>query len=156
MSFSHYPKQSNNALWAAVHPAPADKPNFLNLPRFSKVNKLRAPLAPGETLRFYCEAQNFTRFFGSIASDQQIEVVCSFSNDEVSPATGHWATDDNLKDLNYDAEALHQTFDPSKPRLSNNGKFFITIYGRFMLFEVTNVGKAPTEFLRAYLRCSVF
>ena len=155
MPFTHYPKQSNNLLVAWVYPAPEDKPNFLSYPRFSSVNLLIAPLPAGETVRFYHEAQNFTRFFGSFASDQPLELVCSFSNDEVAP-DGEYVSDKNLKDLWYDAESLRQQYDPKKPKLNNGGKFFTTIYGRWICVELTNKGVAATEFLRAYVRCSVF
>ena len=112
-------------------------------------------LQPGASFVAYHSAQNFTRFFGSLASDQPLELGCSFSNDEVAPS-GEAICDENLKDLFYDAEALHQAFDPTKPKINNGGKFFITIFGRWICVELTNRGSAPTSVLRAYLRCSVF
>lgn len=155
MPMTHYPKQAVNVLVAWVWPHPRDKPNFLNFPRFSTVNQLKAPLEPNKSVTFYHEAQNFTRFFGSLFSEQSLELACSFSNDEVAP-DGSWVTDENLKDLHYDAEALRQTFDPTKPALSNGSKFFFPIFGRWVRVELTNKGKEATKELRVFIRCSVF
>ena len=155
MPFTHYPKQANNLLVAWVWPPPPDKKNFLSFPRFSEVNLLREPLKPGETVRFFHEAQNFTRFFGTLASDQPLQITCAFSNDEVAP-DGEYVCDENLKDLNYDGLALDQAFDPKKPPLSNGSKFFAVIFGRWIRVELTNKGEVPISFVRVYVRCSVF
>lgn len=153
MPFTHYPKLSANVIFAWVQPAPPDEPNFLNMPRFSRLNRFTKPLEPGQVLVGYQEAQNFTRFYGSIACDQPLEVVFTFSNDEVAP-DGQWVTDDNIHKLNYDAEALKQIYDPSKQ--AQTGKYFVTIYGRWLRVEVKPTGKVPTEFLRVFVRGSVF
>ena len=125
----------------------------MNFRRFSSVNRLWASLGPGESFVFCHEAQNFTRFFGSLASDQSLELVCAFSNDEVAP-DGEPVADANISLLHYDAEALRQRFDPERPAVG--GKFFVTIYGRWIRVVLSNVGSAPTAFLRAYVRGSVF
>lgn len=138
-------------------PAPPDKPHpHLPLPLLSEVNRATGPLEPGKVIRVYHEAQNFTRFYGSITADQPLEIACSFSNDEVFLEGGEHVNDTNIHLLNYDAEALRQTFDPAKPKASNGSKFFVTIFGRWICFELTNKGTAPTQFVRAYLRGSVF
>lgn len=101
----------------------------------------------------YQEAINFTRFFGSIACDQPLEVVISFSNDEVAP-DGHWVTDDNINQLHYDAEERRHTYDPKKQAVT--GKFISMILGRWLRIEVKNTGPAAPEFLRLFVRGSVF
>lgn len=174
MPFTHYPKNTENLIAAVVWPAPPDKPHpHLPLPLLSEVNRATGPLEPGKTIRVFHEAQNFTRFYGSITSDQSLEIACSFSNDEVYLGEaslrgyvneadgsiiepGTHVNDSNIHLLNYDAEALRQTFDPAKPKASNGSKFFVTIFGRWICFELTNKGTAPTQFVRAYLRGSVF
>lgn len=155
MPFTHYPKNQITLLGAWVWPRPPVKPNFLNFPPFDELNLLMEPLGPGETVVLYHEAQNFTRFFGTLAADQPLELVCSFSNDEVA-ADGSAIDDDNLKTLNYDGEALRQLYSPDKPKGSNGSKFFITIFGRWICVELTNKGDKPVEKLRAFIRCSVF
>ncbi len=153
MPYTHYPKLSANVIFAWVQPAPPDKPNFLGHPRFASLNRFVKPLEPGESVVGYQEALNFTRFFGSMACDQSLEVTFSFSNDEVAP-DGHWVTDDNIAKLNYDAEALRQLYQPDKQ--AQTGKYFVTIFGRWLKVEVKNTGKASTEFLRLFVRGSVF
>lgn len=153
MPYTHYPKLSANIIFAWVQPAPEDRPNFLTMPRFSLLNRFEKPLEPGQTVVGYQEAQNFTRFYGSIASDQPLEVTFTFSNDEVAP-DGHWVTDENISRLNYDAEALRQLYDPAKQ--AQTGKYFVTIYGRWLKVEVKNTGKQATEQLRVFVRGSVF
>ena len=153
MPFTHYPKLAANVICAWVQPPPPDKPAFLNMPRFSALNRFKKPLEPGEVFVAHQEAQNFTRFFGSIFSDQPLEVSFSFSNDEVAP-DGHWVTDDNIHDLNYDALALKQLFDPKNAAAS--GKYFVTIFGRWLEVKVKNTGDKSTEKLRVYVRGSVF
>ena len=76
-----------------------------------------------------------------------------FSNDEVA-SDGHWVTDANIDKLHYDAEALKQLYDPKKQ--AQTGKFFVTIFGRFLRVEIKNVGESATKELRAYVRGSVF
>lgn len=139
------------AAW--VWPRPPAKPNFLTHPPFDSLNRMTAPLKPGEVFTAYHAAGNFTRFYGSIACDQSLETSFIFSNDEVS-SDGHWVTDETLPMLHYDAEAMKLAFDPNKP--SATGKFLVTIYGRWLKVEVKNTGKAPTEWMRVYVRGSVF
>jgi len=136
-----------------VQPAPPDRPNFLGHPRFSTLNRFREPLEPGKSVVAYQEAINFTRFFGSIACDQPLEIVVSFSNDEVAP-DGHWVTDANIDQLSYDAEERRHLYDPGKQAVT--GKFFSMIFGRWLKIEARNTGKAPTRCLRLYVRGSVF
>lgn len=152
MPFTHYPKLVANVIFAWVQPPPPDKKNFLNQPRFKKLNRFREPLPPKKSVVAYHEAQNFTRFYGSIYADQPLEVTFSFSNDEVDD-DGNWVTDNNLPSLHYDAEALKKAFDPKK---SGQGGFLVTIYGRWLKVEVTNVGDKPTEKMRVIVRGSVF
>jgi hypothetical protein len=151
--FTHYPKLSANVICAWVQPAPPDKPNFLGHPRFAMLNRFVKPLEPGSTLVAYQEAINFTRFFGSIACDQPLEVVVTFSNDEVDD-DGHYVTDENIYQLHYDAEERRHLYDPSKQAAT--GKFFSMIFGRWLRVEVKNVGTSPTGLLRLYVRGSVF
>jgi hypothetical protein len=151
--FTHYPKLSANVIFACVQPAPPDKPNFLGHPRFSTLNRFKEPLAPGKSVVGYQEALNFTRFFGTIACDQKLLVIVSFSNDEVA-ADGHWVTDDNIHDLNYDAVEREHQYEPSKQ--GPTGKFIAIILGRWLKVEVKNVGDTDTKFLRVYVRGSVF
>lgn len=153
MPFTHYPKQDANVIFAWVWPRPPDRPNFMNHPRFSKTNRMFEPLAPGAMISGYHSAQNFTRFMGSVACDQSLEVTTSFSNDEVA-ADGHWVTDESMPLLNYDAEALRQVYDPA--RQAATGKMMITIFGRWMRVQIKNTGNEPTEFMRVYVRGSVF
>lgn len=101
----------------------------------------------------YHDAQPFTRFMGSIAADQRLEVTFTFANDEVD-ARGDYVTDETISTLNYDAEALKQLYDPGKQAAT--GKYFVTIFGRWLRVEVKNVGDKPTEKLRVYVRGSVF
>jgi hypothetical protein len=150
--FSHYPKLTANVIFAWVWPAPPDRPNFLHLPRLSRLNRMGGPLMPGDSLVAYHEGINFTRFYGSIVADQRLEATFAFSNDEVAP-DGHWVNDDNLKDLHYDAMALRKEYDPKKPDAAG---YLVTIYGRWLRVTVKNLGDAPTEFLRVYVRGSVF
>jgi hypothetical protein len=158
MPFSHYPKTVGNIVSAWVQPSPPDmvpektRPDFLGRP-FSEMNRFREPIAPGAVVVGYHDAQPFTRFYGSIFADQPLTVTLSFSNDEVA-ADGHWITDDNIHELHYDAEALRQIYDPQKQ--GPTGKFFCTIFGRFLRVEVKNTGDAPTKELRVVVRGSVF
>jgi hypothetical protein len=145
-------------VFAWVLPAPPDTdvaeegPNFLGRP-FSEMNLLKNPIGSNEAVVGYHDAQPFTRFYGTIACDQPLEVTISFSNDDVD-AKGIVVNDDNISTLHYDGEALKQLYDPKKQ--GPTGKFFVTIYGRFLRVEVKNVGAAPTKELRAYVRGSVF
>lgn len=158
MPLTHYPKNSDNLVFAWVQPPPPDvrpddgRPDFLGRP-FSEMNLFRAPIGPGEAVVAYHDAQPFTRFYGSAACDQLLEVTISFSNEDVD-AEGRVIHDGNIDRLHYDAEALRQLYDPRKQ--SQTGKFFVTIYGRFLRVEIKNVGTAPTKELRTYVRGSVF
>ncbi len=153
MPYTHYPKLSANVIFAWVQPAPPDKPNFLGHPRFATLNRFKEPLEPGKSVVGFQEALNFTRFYGSIASDQSLEMTISFSNDEVAP-DGYWVTDGNIFELNYDAEERRHQYDPKKQGAT--GKFFAIIFGRWLKIEIKNTGDKPTEFLRVYVRGSVF
>jgi len=158
MPFSHYPKTVWNIVFACVQPPPPDippekgKPNFLGLP-FSKLNRFRGPLEPGACLVGHHDAQPFTRFFGSIASDQPLEVSLTFSSDEVD-AEGRHVSDQNIGRLHYDALGVRQTYDPTKQ--DQTGKIFSMIFGRWIRIEAKNVGKETPKFLRLYIRGSVF
>lgn len=158
MSFTHYPKIVKNIVFAWVQPAPPDvkpkkgRPNFVGRP-FSELNRFREPLAPDASDVAFHDAQPFTRFYGSIASDQPLEMTISFSNDEVD-AEGNPINDANISELHYDAAALTQFYDPTKQ--SATGKYFCTIFGRWIRVEVKNVGSDPTSELRVYVRGSVF
>ena len=158
MPLTHYPKIAENLVVAWVQPVPPDRetreghPNFFGRP-FSELNLFKEPIAPGTSVVAYHDAQPFTRFYGSSASDQALEILISFSNDEVAP-DGHWVTDDNIAKLHYDAEALRQLYDPNKQ--GPTGKFFAMIFGRFLRVEIKNTGSAPTKVLRVYVRGSVF
>lgn len=153
MPFTHYPKLAANIIFAWVQPAPPDLPGFLNLPRFSALNRFALPIDPGKSVTSHQDAQNFTRFYGTIASDQPLEVTFSFSNEETD-AEGRHVTDDNVHELNYDGEALRHMYDPAKQGFS--GKYFVMIYGRWMRVEIKNTGDKPTQALRVFVRGSVF
>lgn len=158
MPFSHYPKTVGNIVFAWVQPpplhAPSRKkhPNFLGGP-FSELNRFRRALEPGETDSGYHDAQPFTRFYGSFFSDQPLLITFSFSNDECGP-DGDYVSDETLPQLNYDAEALRHTYEPEKQAAT--GRFFITIYGRWLRMVIQNNGVKATEKLRLYCRGSVF
>ena len=153
MPFTHYPKLADNIIFAWVQPRPPRKAAFLNMRPFAAMNRFRKALSPGEAVVGYQDAQNFTRFYGSIASDQKLEVTFSFSNEEVD-AAGDWITDANIASLNYDAEATKQLYEPSKQGAT--GKYFVTIFGRWLKVEVKNTGDQPTKKLRVFVRGSVF
>lgn len=158
MGLTHYPKTCDNLVFAWVQPPPPDVRSKKGLPdflgrSFSEVNLFREPIGPGDSVVGYHDAQPFTRFYGSIAASTSLEVSLIFSNDEVAP-DGHWVTDDNIDKLHYDAEALRQFYDPKKQ--AQTGKFFCTIFGRFLCVQVKNVGDVPTEQLRIFVRGSVF
>lgn len=158
MPLTHYPKTAENLVFAWVQPTPPDVepkeglPDFLGR-LFSEVNRFDKPIEPGQSVVGYHDAQPFTRFYGSIASDQPLEVAISFSNDEVAP-DGQSISDDNISKLSYDAEALRQLYDPQKQ--GPTGKYFVTIFGHWIRVEVKNTGEKPTEKLRVYVRGSVF
>lgn len=145
-------------MFAWVQPAPPDVrpkkgfPDFFGRP-FSEVNRFTKSLEPNDVVVGYHDAQPFTRFYGSIASDQPLEVTISFSNDEVAEDGLH-VSDENLDRLHYDAEALRQFYDPKKQ--GQTGKYFCTIFGHWIRVEIKNVGEKPPEFLRVYVRGSVF
>lgn len=153
MPFTHYPKLADGLIFAWRLPAPPDKPGFLNQRRFSRANRAVEELAPGKSWVAYHEAQNFTRFLGSIQADQPLETTFVFSNDDVTDE-GDVVTDENIHTLHYDAEALRQAYDPAKQ--SATGKYLVTIYGRWLRVEVKNVGTGPVKNARVYVRGSVF
>ena len=155
---THYPKTAENLVFAWVQPAPPNVdpqeglPDFLGR-RFSEANRFEKAIEPNQTVVGYHDAQPFTRFYGSISSDQPLEITISFSNDEVA-ADGHTVNDANICTLNYDAEALRQLYDPKKQ--GPTGRFFVTIFGHWIRVEIKNVGEKPTDKLRVYVRGSVF
>lgn len=153
MPFTHYPKLVWNLIFAWRWPAPPNKPGFLNEPPFADYNLAKEALPAGGKVVAYNEASNFTRFMGSFASDQPLRVTLAFSNDDVTDE-GNFVTDDNLKTLHYDAIEGVKDYDPAKQQAT--GKFFAIIYGRWLRVEVENLGKSPTEFMRVYIRGSVF
>lgn len=158
MGFSHYPKTVGNIVMAWVQPPPpdvppgAEMPDFVGAP-FSEINLWKKPLAPDASVIAYHDAQPFTKFYGSVACDQPLEVTLTFSNDEVDEK-GHWITDENIGQLHYDALGQRQNFDPKKPEQSS--KIFTLILGRWLRVEIKNMGTRAPEFLRAYVRGSVF
>jgi hypothetical protein len=151
--FTHYPKNSFNLILAWVHPSPPDGKQFPGQPKFSELNKFTRPLEPGKSVYAYHDAQPFTRFYGSCASDQPLEMTLSFSNEEVD-LNGDYVSDDNIASLNFDAEALKQLYDPAKQAAT--GKWFATIFGRYLRVEVRNRGSESTKFMRVFCRGSVF
>src|SRR5438093_1053637 len=118
MPMTHYPKTVENLVFAWVQPAPPDAspkkgfPDFIGRP-FSELNLWKAPLEAGEFVVGYHDAQPFTRFYGSIACDQPLDVSLTFSNDEVD-AEGNFVSDGNVHSLNYDALGARQLYDPNK------------------------------------------
>ncbi len=158
MPYSHYPKTVGNIVFAWVQPPPPSfplkdgMPDFLGRP-FSELNLWREPIASGKSVVGYHDAQPFTRFYGSIACDKKLQLTIAFSNDEVA-SDGCWVTDENIDSLNYDAIVLRQDYDPEKQALT--GRFFVTIFGRWLKVEVANIDDAQTEMLRLYVRGSVF
>lgn len=158
MPYSHYPKTVGNIVAAWVQPPPPDVPPVEGMPdfigyRFSELNLWKEPLLPGQMVVGYHDATPFTRFQGSIACDQKLQLALSFSNDEVD-AEGHWVTDSNIHLLNYDACPLKQAYDPAQQDLT--GRFWTTNFGRWLKVEARNVGEGPTTKLRLYVRGSVF
>jgi len=136
-----------------VQPHPPDGKTFFGQPKFSALNRFERPLGPGEVVSAFHDAQPFTRFYGSVASDQPLEMTLSFSNEETD-VNGDYVTDDNISTLNFDAEALKQMYEPTKQ--GPTGKYFCTIFGRYFRVQLKNVGAKPTEFLRVFVRGSVF
>jgi|HubBroStandDraft_5_1064220.scaffolds.fasta_scaffold917426_1 hypothetical protein len=153
MPFTHYPKLADNIIFAWVQPPPPRQKPFLNMRPFADLNLFDEPIEPGKAVVAYQDAQNFTRFYGSIACDQPLEVTFAFSNDEVD-IDGGYVTDDNIEKLHYDAEGLKQLYDPGKQ--GPTGKYFVTIYGRWLRVEIKNTGKQVPTFMRVYTRGSVF
>jgi hypothetical protein len=145
-------------VFAWVQPPPPDvppqegKPDFLGRP-FSELNRWTKPLESGKSVVGYHDAQPFTRFYGSIACDQRLDISLTFSNDEVDE-DGLVVSDDNIDSLNYDAVGTHQIYDPNKQE--QTGKIFSLIFGHWIRVEVKNVGDREPTFLRLFLRGSVF
>lgn len=153
MGFTHYPKLDLNLIGCWVYPEPQKQENPFAAFPWQDLNHYKNQLKPGEASAFWHNANNFTRFFGSIFCDQKLEVTFSFSNDECAD-DGAFVTEENIKGLNYDAEAAKLIYDPAKQAAT--GKFLVTIYGRWLRVEVKNVGDAPVEKLRVFVRGSVF
>jgi hypothetical protein len=155
---THYPKNSDNLVFAWFQPAPPDVPvavgvpDFLGRP-FSEMNRFKESVCADGSVIAYHDAQPFTRFYGTLFCDQPLEFTILFSNDEVDP-DGRVVRDDNIHELRYDGEALRQLYDPKKQAAT--GKFFVTIYGRFLRAEVKNLGSDPTREMRVAVRGSVF
>ncbi len=145
-------------VFAWVQPPPPDVPpreglpNFLGRP-FSELNLWKEPIQPGRSVVGYHDAQPFTRFYGSIACDQPLDVSLVFSNDEVD-AEGRIVSDDNVGSLSYDAFGTRQLYDPAKQE--QTGKIFSMIFGRWIRLEAKSIGDREPTFLRLYLRGSVF
>jgi len=127
-------------------------PNFLGAP-FSSMNRFRAPIEPGQSVFGYHDAQPFTRFYGTIACDQSLDVSILFSNDEVD-AGGNYVSDNNIGSLNYDGFGARQAYDPQKQE--QTGKIISLIFGRWIRVEAKNTGKQAPTFLRLCVRGSVF
>jgi hypothetical protein len=144
-------------VFAWVQPAPPTVappkgyPDFLGRP-FSEMNQFKESIAIGASVVAYHDALPFTRFYGTLFSDQPLEFTILFSNDEVA-ADGHPVNDSNIATLNYDGEAVQQLYDPKK---QSTGKYFSMIFGHWIRVEIKNVGEKPTEKLRVYVRGSVF
>lgn len=158
MGLSHYPKTVTNIVFAWVQPVPPDVPPKAGYPDFlgrlfSKLNRFTTPIEPGTSVIGYHDAQPFTRFYGSAACDQPLEISLVFSNDEVD-AKGAIICDDNMPSLNYDVHGLRLLYDPTKQE--QTGKIFSMIFGRWIRVEIKNVGKVTPAFLRTYVRGSVF
>lgn len=136
-----------------MQPPPPDADPFHGQPRFATLNRFTEPLKPGDVVAAYHDAQPFTRFYGSVACDQPLEMTLSFSNEE-TVEDGTYVTDENIAELHFDAEALKQAYDPSKQ--AQTGKFFCTIFGRYFRVQVKNVGTAATTLQRIFVRGSVF
>lgn len=158
MSFTHYPKTVRNIVFAWVQPAPPDvepkkgRPNFLG-GKFSARNRFEKALDPSNAVVGYHDAQPFTRFYGSVACDQPLDVSLTFSNDEVD-AKGNPVNDDNFGDLHYDVQGARLLYDPMKQEQTS--KIFSMIFGRWIRIEAKNMGDAAPTFLRLYIRGSVF
>lgn len=155
---THYPKTVENLVFAWVQPPPPNVrpkegfPDFIGRP-FSEMNRFRKPVDPGASVVGYHDAQPFTRFYGTVFSDQPLEVTLTFSNDDIA-SDGCVVSDDNINQLHYDGEALRLFYDPAKQ--GQTGKFFCTIFGRFLRVEIKNTGDASTKEMRCYVRGSVF
>lgn len=152
MPFTYYPKNSHNLICAWVQPAPPDEAPFNGQPRFALFNRFEKELQPEQIVSAYHDAQAFTRFYGSIASDQPLELTLSFSNEETAK-DGQYITDDNIVDLNFDAEALKQAYDPSQQ--AQTGLYTSLVYGRYLRVDVKNIGYKPTGFMRVFVRGTV-
>jgi hypothetical protein len=84
MPFTHYPKLDSNTWCSVLWYGDGDRRNTL-----------AAPLGVGESVAVYASAQNFTRFLGSVACDQPLEVTFAFSNEERVPVTAWTAVGGN-------------------------------------------------------------
>ena len=71
MGFTHYPKLESNQFLSALWYGPED-------PR----NNIARPLVSNEGVVLYGVSQNFTRFYGTVYSDQPLTVTFAFSNEE--------------------------------------------------------------------------
>jgi len=113
----------------------------------------KEPIGPGQFVIGCHDAQPFTRFYGSVACDQPLDVSLTFSNDEVDDK-GNPINDGNLGELHYDAQGARQLYDPAKQE--QTGKIFSMIFGRWIRIEAKNIGNEAPTFLRLYVRGSVF
>lgn len=114
---------------------------------------MQTPLEPNESVAAYHDAQGFTRFMGTVIADQPLEVSICFSNDEVDD-DGHPVSDENISNLHYDSVKT-KMFDPAKSK-GVGEEIYVIIAGRWLKVSVKNVGKEPIEWMRAYVRGSVF
>lgn len=149
MPMTHYPKTEGNIICAWVWPRPPEMPPFKSLPRFSELNLATDTLAPGESFTAHHSVLGCTRLYTSMVSDQPLSVTFEFSNDEVGP-DGSWVTDVTLPQLHWDVVETKL----SQP--ADRKGHWILILGRWLRVTVKNVGDAPAEELRVYVRGSVF
>lgn len=167
MAFTHYPKIETPSWGEALWFGQGD-------PR----NTLFEPLAAKGTAVLWGSAVNFTRYYGSIHSDQPVEVAFDFAGDskvlvqkpgilgdlEVDqslpenirhfyPARNGLrdVTDEDLKALHYDARAIEVSC-----KANSSAKFVVTIYGLYLRVTARNLGESPAHSLRLYVFGSVF
>lgn len=153
MGFSHYPKVSGNLVFAWRLPRPPVKDPFPGFLSFDEVNLAKGPLGVGETFSACHDGIGFTRLFFTVKCTQPLEIVLSFSDDEVDDE-GNPVTDDNLSKLDYYVEAKRHLYDPTKHE--RTCKWFAIVDGRWLRIEIKNTGDKPVKSLKAYLRGSVF
>lgn len=153
MGFSHYPKTSDNLVFAWRWPQPPIHPPFPGFRPFSEVNRADGNLDPEHEWVAYADAIGFTRLFFSVKSDQKLLVSLDFSDQETD-AYGLRVSDDNISKLDYYVLAKEHHYDPENHR--RTCKFFEIAQGRWMRLAIRNVSETPISRIDAYLRGSVF